>query len=307
MMRMICLCPTYGRPRQLLENTLACFATQDYKGPHELWLLDDGNTVASQPGGRLGASWSVVNRHPRHRSLPDKYNDLLRRVGIHEDVGYVVWDDDDLYLPWHLSSYAETLQRSEWVHPVDVWSTYDSLHREKAAGRFHGSLAIRGDLLRRIGGWIETRRADFDQQQIAECARLAACGRPDYDPSYVFRWQDSGANHCQGLMTSPDNLDWYDRVRRSHYSDDGAIGILEPQFDAAAKKVYEQLGVKANVKQAASEQPGGNLPELHEDNNATNTRGNFGGKSQAPRSSMQLRDEAGSAERAKKLRRIGHL
>ncbi len=301
-MRMICLCPTYGRPRQVLENSLACFLSQDYSGPSMLWILDDGNTVVAQHGKQGQAEWAVVQGGWRRDSLPRKYNEMVtwsflgKPTWGQKDVGYVVWDDDDLYLPWHLSSYAAALQSSQWVHPETVLSTYDGLHRESAAGRFHGSLAIRGDLLSRLGGWVPTRRADFDQQQISQCARVGGPpGRPiaaDGIPSYVFRWADSGASHCQGLMSSPDNIDWYDRVKRNHYPDDGAIGELVPQFDAAAKRIYQQLGVILDVT-------------TERRHSVADPAGDSGGDGSATRSDIRSSDPGNAQSRSKKLRRSG--
>ncbi|MDP6717960.1 MAG: hypothetical protein QGF59_04885 [Pirellulaceae bacterium] len=97
----------------------------------------------------------------------------------------------------------------------------EPLNIESAAGRFHGSLAIRTDLVDQLGGWIDTRRVDFDQQQIAACQDLAGDpGRPDAElpPSYIFRWGDTGESHCQGLMTGPANEDWYERNVSAHFN-----------------------------------------------------------------------------------------
>jgi hypothetical protein len=148
----------------------------------------------------------------------------------------------DIYLPHHVSAHATALADHEWSHPLQVYSTYgiepgDPLRIEQAAGRFHGSLAIRTDLIDRIGGWIDTRRADFDQQQISMCQDLAGDpGRPDHSlpPSYIFRWGDTGASHCQGLMTSPSNEDWYERNTREGLPE---IGQVRPRFDTSTETV----------------------------------------------------------------------
>ena len=142
---------------------------------------------------------------------------------------FAVWDDDDLYLPNHLQNIAAALSsgtRYKWAHPLRVWSTYTGRPElENAAGRFHGSLALRADFCRQVGGWIATRRADFDQQMLARCA---AAGRPaPYDaatgPSYVFTWADSGATHCQGLMRSPEDETWWEANTKTNVSHVGPI------------------------------------------------------------------------------------
>jgi hypothetical protein len=205
-----------------------------------LLLLDDGGNISDQQG----ESWMLMSQPARMESLPAKYNLMIDFADVWwpDWDAIVVWDDDDIYLPHHVSAHAIALADHEWSHPLQVYSTYgiepgEPLRIEPAAGRFHGSLAVRTDLIDRIGGWIDTRRADFDQQQIAICQDLAEDpGRPDAElpPSYIFRWGDTGAGHCQGLMTSAANEDWYERNERVMLP---SVGELTPQFDAPAARV----------------------------------------------------------------------
>ena len=108
-MNILCLCPTYGRPR-LVANALACFLAQDYpEEKRRLVILDDaGQIPASQADG-----WAVISMPVRYNSLPDKYNALLSmervlRPNSRWDA-VAVWDDDDIYFPWHLSAAAKAL------------------------------------------------------------------------------------------------------------------------------------------------------------------------------------------------------
>jgi hypothetical protein len=36
-----CYCSTFGRPVNLVENSIQCFLDQDYDGPKELVILTD--------------------------------------------------------------------------------------------------------------------------------------------------------------------------------------------------------------------------------------------------------------------------
>jgi hypothetical protein len=210
-MRIVCLCPTYGRPRRLIENTLACFLAQDHPANlRRMLILDDAGLITPQQG----AGWEV-------HSTPNRFR-----------------DDDDVYLPWHLSAHAQALESHAWSHPREVWSNYTGeVRREGAAGRFHGALAIRRDLVQRIGGWIGSLRADFDQQQIAVCQQLTGDpGRPDDNqpPSYVFRWSSTQAPHGQNLMKSPDDETWY---ARATINDTSPVRSLDPKLDADAQHI----------------------------------------------------------------------
>ena len=147
-----------------------------------------------------------------------------------------------VYLPWYLSAHARVLQHHGWSHPSRVWSTYSGRPElENAAGRFHGSVAVTTELLDRIGGtWIQTKRADFDQQFIAALAAKEPPGDPAANdlPAYVFRWTETGASHCQGYMTFPDNEDWYDRYQPSVKE---PVADFRSRFDDSAVTLIADL------------------------------------------------------------------
>ena len=239
-MNILCLCPTYGRPKHLLENTLACFENQTYdKTKRYLLMYDDLGNVLQQRGDR----WEVLSTNERAPCLSSKYNKLIdhtKKVDMPVDV-LAVWDDDDLYLPGYLQELADSLGDRLWAHPEMVWSTYTGVPKlEPAAGRFHGSLAITMELCYKIGGWPLGGRADFDQVMIQKCAALGG-QKADSGINYVFRWQDTQAMHCQGLMTDPSDTTWYKRVGVSEPS---SIGLLEPTYDDGSVVVMSQLGIQ---------------------------------------------------------------
>ena len=228
-----CLCPTYLRPR-LLENAIACFLEQDYPNK-ELVILDDAGQIASQSG----PDWELVSISRRFRSLPEKFNAL---VGLARGSILVVWEDDDAYLPWHLSAHVETLKSHFTSKPSRVLSTYTGRPEvEQAAGRFHASIAFWRDALKSIGGWPVTSSADFDQQLIAKMAKLGAVGDPSSirDPSYVFRWGSTMAYHGQAMMSGPQDTTWYDKIPGGQ--DMRRVTGLMPCFDLETLALMEQL------------------------------------------------------------------
>jgi hypothetical protein len=155
---------------------------------------------------------------------------------------FAVWDDDDIYLPWHLSAHAEILAEHGWSHPSRVWSTYTGKPEfEDAAGRFHGALAVRRDLMERIGGWPDTQRADFDQRMLWRLADVEPAGDPTAVavPSYVFRWGSTRHPHCQGFMKSPGNTTWYQEYAKAHRFE--PWGKLVPKFDEDTEKTIATI------------------------------------------------------------------
>jgi hypothetical protein len=231
-----CLCPTYRRPR-LLENAIACFLAQDYPADRRrLLILDDAGELSPQSGN----GWEVFFTAVRFPTLPAKFNALTQLAGDADVLA--VWEDDDIYLPWHLSESVAAMVNTGWSHPSRVLSTYgDTLHEEPAGGRFHASLVIRRECLKAVGGWPSTARADFDQQLIARLASTGPYGDPTYPrgPSYVFRWGSTLAYHGQHGMRGADDEAWYNRaVEKTTLS---PCDRLDPRMGRETVEILESL------------------------------------------------------------------
>jgi len=232
----VCLCPTFRRPSALLRNTVACFEAQTYPADQRrLLVLDD----AGQWPEQSGPGWQVLSTPDRYPTISAKYNAM---VTMSPDAdAFVVWDDDDVYLPWHLEAHAAALAEGPWSHPSTVWSLYGKLHQEGAAGRFHGSLAVRREALEQVGGWPDTRDATFDQQLLGSLARqFGPPGDPCrvMAPSYVFRWGSTHSYHAQHFMGKSD---WYERAGRVVVRQPG--GMIHPQLDAETAGLMTRLTV----------------------------------------------------------------
>lgn len=252
-----CLCPTYGRPR-LLMNAVACFLSQKYpRNLCKLVILDDLGSINPYVPGDEGDRIRVWSQSERFPSLPEKFN-ALWQLAPKSDI-YVIWEDDDAQLPWCLSTHSKACERAGWSYSSYVYSDYgERLHTEPTGGRFHGCLAIRGDTLQAIGGWPLTRRADFDQQLIARLRGFGSHGdplehcpltsdihsvgtdKPFKSPAYVFRWH-TGSTHGQGDMRGPDDENWYDRYQPP---DRSGPNTIVPAFDGGTLKIFRELGIE---------------------------------------------------------------
>lgn len=233
----VCLMPTYGRRAGLLNNSLACFFAQDYPDKH-LFILDDLGTLA---GCKIDEPYrehvSILSTEVRSSSVGEKYNEM---IGVLESSGYeydavAVWDDDDIYLPSHLSSHARVMQDHRWSKPSTIVSAhFQPPQREPSNGRFHGSIAVLRGLVMDCP-WIDTTRATFDQEYLSALGAHATPGDPCNlaDPQYVYRWQTSRAGHCSGLMGS---TTWY-----ADYKPDSREPIMRlwPEFDADTRRFFE--------------------------------------------------------------------
>ncbi len=230
-MKIVCLMPTYGRRRELLENSLACFVAQTHP-EKTLVIYDDLGTLAET---RCDCEDVVIiSKHRRCPSVGAKYNDLYAAMPPEDYDAIAVWDDDDIYLPDHLATHAKVLKSARWSKPSQIISAYFEPPRvESAAGRFHGSIAVRRDMLQALAHrfgtpWIDTTRATFDQEFLTRCAQHSAPGDPCEfaPPQYIYRWQTSQSGHCSGLM---DRTTWY----RDYQPDSRTpISVLESNRDS---------------------------------------------------------------------------
>lgn len=231
-MKISCLMPTYGRPT-LVANAIACFLAQDYPADkRRLLILDDAGQIAPQSGD----GWSVWSTTRRAETLTAKYRLLDLLDASWADV-FAIWDDDDIYLPWHLSAHAAALQAAQWSHPAQVWTiAARRLELEPADGRFWAAAAIRVDLLRRLNGFIATARADFDQAHL--CAWRQHGGKPGRPerPSYVYGW--GRAKHCSWLICSPDDTRWYGL---HEMTEPGRVERIIPRMDGQTEAIYAAL------------------------------------------------------------------
>ena len=239
-----CLCPTFHRPK-LLANAVACFLAQDYPLERRaLIILDDGQDFATTAPDIPRTGWGIVSSDFRFPTLPEKFNAAanLARSIFPETETFVVWEDDDIYLPHHISAHVNAMLTTgaHYSKPTTVLSTYTGqVAAEPAAGRFHASLAFTTHAFNRVGGWPATKRADFDQQLIRNLWKSSAPNVADpcqsAPPSYCFRYGSTQAYHGQHFMQSPDDEGWYDRIPRNPGTRDL---ILTPEFDEETKSVY---------------------------------------------------------------------
>ncbi len=65
----------------------------------------------------------------------------------------VVREDDDIYLPHHISSHVTAMEGQLWSKPSTVLSDYTGqIEEEDATGRFHTSMAFTRQAFEQVGG-----------------------------------------------------------------------------------------------------------------------------------------------------------
>jgi glycosyltransferase involved in cell wall biosynthesis len=175
-----------------LSEAIECFLRQDYPvDRRELIILDD----AGQYPNQSGAGWELISVPRRFRTLAEKSNALAALASRDADI-YVVWDDDDIYLPWHISSSVAALQNSAWSLPSRILTWNDGvLKKQRTRGLFHSAWAFSRDAFLSVGGYSPQEGADQDFGRKLRRAGITPSNpcESHAQPSVIYRW-NYGAN-----------------------------------------------------------------------------------------------------------------
>jgi len=184
--KIACICSTYNRP-ELLAESIECFQRQTYPlAKRELIILDDAGQYCEQ----TGPGWRLVSIGQRFCTLGEKRNATAALVSPDVDA-LAVWDDDDIYLPWHLERAAELLEagRVEWSRPAVVWNDHPKrLRRKQTRGLFHAAWVFTRRAFLAAGGY-PAMQSGQDQGLATRMKRIGIPqASPTGRPSFVHRW-----------------------------------------------------------------------------------------------------------------------
>jgi len=196
-LKIACICSTYNRPH-LLPEAIECFNRQTYPlKKRELIILDDAGQYAEQ----TGPGWWLLSVGKRFRTLGEKRNATAALVSADVDA-LAIWDDDDIYLPWHLQRAAEVLESGDtrWSCPGEVWIDRPrQLKRRPANGLFHAAWVLARDAFLQVDGY-PAMQSGQDQGLAARLKKAGvprAC--PTGEPSFVYRWSTVRARHLSAM------------------------------------------------------------------------------------------------------------
>ena len=144
-----CLCLTYGRPA-LLEEAIESFIRQDWDGPKELIVLND------HPKQKLVFEHSevrVFNLESRVATLGEKRN-LSVKLAQYDQL--LIWDDDDIHLPWRISESMKGLAESPYFKCPQLWIFENgAIYRyiSEIEEWYHCTAAYSRSLFEELGGY----------------------------------------------------------------------------------------------------------------------------------------------------------
>ena len=221
-MKLAAICCTYKRPNEL-ATAIECFLRQDYPAElRELIVLDD----AGQYDNQEGDGWRIVSLPFRFRTLGEKRNASAGLVSPDVDA-YCVWDDDDVYLPWHMSASAAALTEADYTIPTVIYNDKRNRVQRKANQYlFHGAWAFRRTAFERVDGYPFIQSGQ-DQGLLRrfKAAKLRRADPMQHDPrpSYVYRWFTSHSTHISAM-----GADGYERLGRTAAE---RIAKVEPHWE----------------------------------------------------------------------------
>lgn len=207
-MKLAALCCTFRRPH-LLGELIDSFLRQEYpEALRELVILDD----AGQYRNTRGCGWELVSVARRFATLGEKRN-ACAAMASPDVEGFLVADDDDIYLPHWFRTQADALRRAEWSRPSTVLiEQKDSLKIVPTNGRYHGGWAFRKDAFYAVGRYpMRNRGEDTEFAQMLEASNVSQVDPCIFaKPFYIYRW----ANQSYHMGTMVGN-DAYQRLGES--------------------------------------------------------------------------------------------
>lgn len=199
-MRLCAICVTYKRPAELAV-AVASFLRQTY-ADKELIVLDDAGQYAPTALDHLPEKQrlqvKLVTTPHRFRTLGEKRNASAALASPDADV-LLPWDDDDIYLSWHMEAAAKAIEHADYTIPTKIWLDRGTrLQAKENSYLFHGAWAFRCSAFAQVNGypWIQSGQDQGLLKRFKEAGlRRADPITVDPRPSYVYRWFTSHNKH----------------------------------------------------------------------------------------------------------------
>lgn len=208
-MKVGCVCPTYKRPRTTMMSAW-WFLQQTYEGEAILYILDDGASFLNPHVYIISNNKQIIleSREERFPTLAEKSNYIFKKLyeEFNPDV-YVLWDSDDLHLPWRLESIVNGLQQDKtatFIYPTQVFSCNANMRQfylHNTFGRFHATAAFTRKAYRNGCEYTVTKNLAFDITLLDKLLTSEVRGYPVANkyknlPEYVYYYPCHELPNC---------------------------------------------------------------------------------------------------------------
>ena len=222
---------------QTYENKELIIFNTDMEYPYELGF-DDPTIIVINNDKNYETGEAYTNR-----------GDILRDAVEHTTGDYfMLADDDDIYLPYHIQQAVEGIEetgKDAWKPQKSFFATQNDIML--AQNTMEASVIVKMNRIKEIGfrsdltgyeglSWYSKLR---DEKELDEY-------NPNYIPSYCFNWGDPAevAGHKQsGDIDNPNNFD-----NHKEASGDAArkplVGLSTEELNIVYQKYYDVLKAK---------------------------------------------------------------
>lgn len=256
-MKVACLMGTYGR------YTLACEALASFL---QQTAVEDATLL-------------VFNQHPEPLYFDHPrvtvINEQMPKSGVRkirlrmmelcdQSADFVHWwDDDDLYLPWHLEDCLSHIGSSPGWKPHRSWTLSKSGYK-LVANNYEASIMYRFDALRAAP--IDTHPGYSDHpifMQLYHSRQLATTEMGDLS-SYLYRWATGVPHRSFKTLKTADEYDLHMDEFRQKLTDPGSGEMIVPDLwphwraflDGVRHQVstagYEELEARLSIADSMS-------------------------------------------------------
>jgi hypothetical protein len=222
-MKIDCLMGTYGR-YSLACEALACFLQQSAVSQATLLIYNQHPVPLRFDHARV----RIVNETSPARSL------RYIRQRMHEladpSAEFIHWwDDDDLYLPWHLEDCLKHISGHVAWKPASSWVSEKNIRFTREVGPFEGSWILRAQYVKTVSLHTHPTYTDHPVIKQIQEAKLLATTELAGRTSYIYRW-DIGTEHVSGYGAANSDDAQRDNIEawRRGSDDVRADGILMP-------------------------------------------------------------------------------
>jgi len=253
-MNVFAIMATCGRHR-CAERALTCFLKQDYQGEHTLLIHNNSPVSQSINLPPLPANKHVIllNRSTdehanRYASLGAIYNDSIKVVPSDADL-IIFWDDDDMYLPNHITSGVEGYKKAQ-EEGFRAYKPFYSFYRHSGgitlvANNMEPSVFVQASEIKRLG--FSNTTSDQHMQWYAGLGDkifVDMAGKP----TLIYNWGDGDkwmgeqfVEHIPTFKTSgnpgnPSNFENYRGFSQEHGDE-----VLTPIADELIAAYYAEV------------------------------------------------------------------
>jgi len=239
------VCTTYRRFR-CVERIIAQYHAQTYQNK-ELIIF---NTDIEHPFelGFEDETIKIINNNTDYNTgEPYKNRGQICRDAVTHASGdyFMLADDDDIYLPWHLQQAVEGIEELD----KDAWKPMESFFSTpgrviKCMNTLEASVIVKMNRIREIGfrsdatgyeglSWYTKLR---DERQLNEYNK-------NYIPSYCFNWSDPGdmSGHKQsGDIDNPNNFENH-KLASTDYASRPLMKLSKEELNEWYEKYYKWI------------------------------------------------------------------